>query len=82
MAEAKAGLKARVEAELAVAADDTAMAGLREKFASEERSIEHSIGADAPPLPLHCRGSRVRGASFQIIPYTRFRPRFRTSTTF
>ena len=42
-AEAKAGLKARVEAELAVAADDADMQALREKFAKEERAIEHEI---------------------------------------
>lgn len=43
MSEAKAGLKARVEAELAVAASDGDMQVLRDKFAAEERAIEHSI---------------------------------------
>ena len=43
MAEAKAGLKARVETELAVAASEEDMADLREKFNAEERAIEHSI---------------------------------------
>jgi hypothetical protein len=43
MAEAKAGLKARVEAELAAAADDEDMAQLKTKFAAEERAIEHTV---------------------------------------
>ena len=43
MAEAKGGLKARVEAELAVAASDSDMQSLRDKFAAEERAIEHDI---------------------------------------
>jgi len=43
MAEKKASLKARVEAELSAASDDTAMAAMRERFAAEERSIEHEI---------------------------------------
>lgn len=43
MAEAKAGLKARVEAELAVAADDAVLQSLRDKFAAEERALEHEI---------------------------------------
>jgi len=42
-AEAKASLKARVESELAVAADDAALSELRAKFAAEERNIEHKI---------------------------------------
>lgn len=43
MGEAKAGLKARVEAELAAAADDNALKALRDRFAAEERAIEHQI---------------------------------------
>jgi len=43
MSEAKAGLKARVEAELAAAADDKELEVLRDRFAAEERAIEHSI---------------------------------------
>tara|TARA_B110001454_G_scaffold125055_2_gene116675 strand:- start:1142 stop:1447 length:306 start_codon:yes stop_codon:yes gene_type:complete len=43
MAEAKGGLKARVEAELSVAASDSDMQSLRDKFAAEERAIEHDI---------------------------------------
>lgn len=54
MAEAKSGLKARVEAELAAAVDDTDMQNLRHKFAAEERSIEHDIGA-----PLYSQNTPV-----------------------
>jgi hypothetical protein len=43
MSEAKSGLKARVEAELAAAADDKELETLRDRFASEERAIEHQI---------------------------------------
>ena len=43
MAESKTGLKARVEAELAAAADDDDLALLKTKFASEERAIEHTV---------------------------------------
>jgi len=43
MSEAKAGLKARVEAELAAAADDKELETLRDRFAAEERAIEHQI---------------------------------------
>ena len=43
MGEAKAGLKARVEAELAAAADDNELKALRDRFAAEERAIEHQI---------------------------------------
>lgn len=43
MGEAKAGLKARVEAELAAAADDNELKALRDRFAAEERAIEHNI---------------------------------------
>ena len=43
MSEAKSGLKARVEAELAAAADDKELEVLRDRFAAEERAIEHSI---------------------------------------
>jgi len=43
MSEAKAGLKARVEAELAAAADDDELKTLRDRFSAEERSLEHSI---------------------------------------
>jgi len=43
MSEAKAGLKARVEAELAAAAGDEDIKALRDKFAAEERAIEHQI---------------------------------------
>tara|TARA_B110001452_G_C15157331_1_gene402611 strand:+ start:741 stop:1061 length:321 start_codon:yes stop_codon:yes gene_type:complete len=43
MSEAKAGLKARVEAELAAAADDDELKTLRDRFSAEERSLEHQI---------------------------------------
>lgn len=46
MGEAKAGLKARVEAELAAAADDNELKALRDRFAAEERAIEHQIDHD------------------------------------
>ena len=78
MAEAKAGLKARVEAELAVAPDEAAMAKLREQFSAEERSIEHKIDHEVhtfsaalditynvriPPLPAR--------APFSSAPFAR-----------
>ena len=43
MSEAKAGLKARVEAELAAAANDEELKSLRDRFSAEERGLEHSI---------------------------------------
>ena len=43
MSEAKSGLKARVETELAAAADDKELEVLRDRFAAEERAIEHQI---------------------------------------
>ena len=43
MSEAKAGLKARVEAELAAAADDDELKALRDRFSAEERALEHQI---------------------------------------
>ena len=43
MSEAKAGLKARVEAELAAAANDDELKALRDRFSAEERGLEHSI---------------------------------------
>lgn len=50
MSEAKAGLKARVEAELAAAADDDELKTLRDRFSAEERSLEHSIGLLPKPI--------------------------------
>ena len=43
MAEAKAGLKARVETELSAAQDDAALKEMRDRFSAEERALEHSI---------------------------------------
>ena len=43
MAEAKAGLKARVEAELACTTDMDDIQKMRDGFAAEERLIEHDI---------------------------------------
>ena len=43
MAEAKAGLKAKLEAEMAAAADDGELKALRERFSREERELEHKI---------------------------------------
>jgi hypothetical protein len=43
MSEAKAGLKARVEAELAAAENDDELKALRDRFSAEERSLEHQI---------------------------------------
>jgi ribosome assembly protein YihI (activator of Der GTPase) len=43
MSEAKAGLKARVEAELAAAENDDELKALRDRFSAEERALEHSI---------------------------------------
>jgi hypothetical protein len=45
MAEAKAGLKAKLEAEMAAAADDGELKALRDRFSREERELEHKIGA-------------------------------------
>ena len=42
-AEAKAGLKARVETELSAAQDDAALKEMRDRFSAEERALEHSI---------------------------------------
>ena len=42
-AEAKAGLKARVETELSAAQDDAALKQMRDRFSAEERALEHSI---------------------------------------
>ena len=49
MSEAKSGLKARVEAELAAAADEDELKTLRDRFSAEERALEHQIGL----LPKH-----------------------------
>ena len=43
MSEAKAGLKARVEAELAAAENDDELKALRDRFSAEERALEHKI---------------------------------------
>ena len=42
-AEAKAGLKARVETELSAAQDDAALKEMRDRFSAEERALEHQI---------------------------------------
>lgn len=42
-AEAKAGLKAKLEAEMAAAADDSELKALRDRFSREERELEHKI---------------------------------------
>ena len=39
----QAGLKARLETELAAAADDEALEKLRVKFSEDERHLEHAI---------------------------------------
>ena len=43
MAEAKAGLKARLETALSGASDESALADIRARFESDERELEHSI---------------------------------------
>ena len=43
MAEAKTGLKAKLEAELASMADESQLEGLREQFSKEERALEHNM---------------------------------------
>ena len=43
MSEKKAGLKARLEAECAAAADDEELAEIRTRFGAEERNIEHLV---------------------------------------
>lgn len=43
MAEAKAGLKAKLEAELASMSDEGQLEELRESFSKEERSLEHTM---------------------------------------
>lgn len=70
MAEAKAGLKAKLEAEMAAAADDGELKALRDRFSREERELEHKIGARlarvnlaAEPIVLtwlHCRAQTTR----------------------
>ena len=52
-AEAKAGLKARVETELSAAQDDAALKEMRDRFSAEERALEHSIGALVCLSALH-----------------------------
>lgn len=42
-AEAKAGLKARLETALGAANDDAAIAGIRTRFENDERELEHAI---------------------------------------
>ena len=81
MGEAKAGLKARVEAELAAAADDNELKALRDRFAAEERAIEHQIDHDVhqfscalevrllPTMPCHT-------TALTFVPYC-----LRSSTT-
>ena len=46
MSEAKAGLKARVEAEIAAAGPDDDLVAMKAAFAGEERDIEHAIDHD------------------------------------
>ena len=46
LAEAKDGLKARVQVELAHAADGDSLDELKDAFAAEERALEHSIDHD------------------------------------
>jgi flagellar biosynthesis/type III secretory pathway protein FliH len=43
MAEAKAGLKAKLEAELASMANESQLDGLRDAFSKEERELEHTM---------------------------------------
>jgi hypothetical protein len=43
IAEAKASLRSELELELAAAADDSAIEGLRADFSRRERLIEHSV---------------------------------------
>jgi len=43
MNERKAGLKAKLEAELAAAADDDELSVLRDRFSAEERALEHQV---------------------------------------
>lgn len=46
LSEAKDGLKARVQVELAHAADGDSLEELKDAFAAEERALEHSIDHD------------------------------------
>ena len=43
MNERKAGLKAKLEAELAATADDDELSVLRDRFSAEERALEHQV---------------------------------------
>ena len=43
MQEAKAGLKAQCEAEIASAGDDTNVQAMRDSFMAKERALEHDI---------------------------------------
>jgi len=43
MNERKAGLKAKLEAELAAAADESELGALRDRFSAEERALEHAV---------------------------------------
>jgi hypothetical protein len=43
MNERKAGLKAKLEAELAASGSDEELSALRDKFSAEERALEHDV---------------------------------------
>jgi hypothetical protein len=43
MNERKAGLKAKLEAELAAAASEDDLTALRDRFSAEERALEHEV---------------------------------------
>ena len=59
-AEAKAGLKAKLEAELSAAEDESELCCLRDKFSKEERDLEHKIGKKNPPKKTHIPHQRRR----------------------
>ena len=76
----QAGLKARLETELAAAADDDALNALREKFSEQERQLEHSIGASCHRR-LFSLGTHQPSPVSQTTPCTPSRARSISTTT-
>ena len=82
MAEAKAGLKAKLEAELSAAADESELQGLRDRFSREERELEHKIGASTErTVETTSLFAQPQSARAQTTRCTPSRPRSTCSTT-
>ena len=66
MNERKASLKAKLEAELAAAADDDELTALRDRFSAEERALEHQVSTPTPLPRLHYPDLITRPDSDQV----------------